>query len=252
MRRVGMLTLCLGLSALLLTACATGTGKDQKPAGSQGKTEKKDAPAAQAEKTEKEAAPAAVSKDNEPALQPDPDAKEAAVAPEAKPAPVAQEEDGKENGKKDTIEKAVCSVLPFKDSKVAGIVFFTKKGDKVEITGKIFGLTPGKHGFHVHEFGDITSEDGSSAGGHFNPEGKKHGGPDDDDRHVGDLGNITANEDGMAEISITDSAVQLSGPHSIIGRSIVVHAKADDLKSQPSGDAGGRIAAGVIGIAKTK
>jgi Cu-Zn family superoxide dismutase len=249
------------LSALLLTACATGTSKDKdkKPGEPQGQAEKKDNAVAQADKADKkDADPAPANKDNKPAVQPEkqpePLTKEPAApekAPEVKPAPAVQEDGEKEDGK-ETLEKAVCSVLPIKDSGVSGIIFFTKKGNKVEITGKLFGLTPGKHGFHVHEFGDITSEDGSAAGGHFNPEGKKHGGPEDKDRHVGDLGNIVAGDNGMAEINITDSEVQLSGPHSVIGRSIVVHAKEDDLKSQPSGDAGGRIGAGVIGIAKTK
>jgi Cu-Zn family superoxide dismutase len=146
--------------------------------------------------------------------------------------------------------KAVCVVHPLGDSKVHGLVVFTQKGDKVEITGEIMGLTPGKHGFHVHEFGDCSKPDGMSAGGHFNPDQKKHGGPHDDARHVGDLGNIEADDSGKAVIKMSDTLVQLHGPHSVIGRSIIVHAKADDLTSQPAGDAGGRIACGVIGIAK--
>ena len=89
-----------------------------------------------------------------------------------------------------------------------------------------------------------------SAGGHFDPEHQPHGGPHSAKRHVGDLGNVTANGRGVAEIKITDSVVQLHGPHSIIGRSLIVHAKADDLKSQPAGNAGDRIACAVIGIAK--
>jgi Cu-Zn family superoxide dismutase len=146
--------------------------------------------------------------------------------------------------------KAVCVVHPIKDSQVHGVVVFTEKDGKVEITGEIMGLTPGKHGFHVHEFGDCHSPDGMSAGGHFNPDKEKHGGPHSKERHVGDLGNIEADASGKAVIHMADTLVQLHGPHSVVGRSIIVHAKADDLTSQPAGDAGGRIGCGVIGIAK--
>ena len=89
------------------------------------------------------------------------------------------------------------------------------------MTGTIVGLSPGKHGFHVHEFGDYT--DGcDSAGSHFNPYGKEHGGPDDEERHAGDLGNVVADENGVANVDIVDAQIPLDGPNSIIGRSIVV------------------------------
>jgi superoxide dismutase, Cu-Zn family len=145
--------------------------------------------------------------------------------------------------------KAICVVQPLSDSKVSGVVTFTQKGDEITITGQISGLTPGLHGFHVHEFGDVSSKDGLSAGGHFNPDGMKHGGPHDKDRHVGDLGNIQADANGIATLNIKDKVIQLDGPHSIIGRGLIVHAKADDEKTQPTGDAGGRVGGGVIGIA---
>jgi Cu-Zn family superoxide dismutase len=146
--------------------------------------------------------------------------------------------------------KAVCVLHPLKDSKVHGVVVFTQKGDDIEVNGEIVGLTPGLHGFHVHEFGDCHSPDGMSSGAHFNPTKAMHGGPHSKNRHVGDLGNIKADEDGKAVIRMTDGMIKLHGPHSIIGRALIVHAKADDEKSQPAGDAGGRIACGVIGIAK--
>ena len=146
------------------------------------------------------------------------------------------------------VTKAICMVHPLGDSKVHGTVFFAVHGKKVEVTGKIEGLTPGKHGFHVHEFGDCSSKDGMSAGGHFDPEHMPHGGPHSKKRHIGDLGNITADANRVAEIMITDSKIKLSGAHSIIGRSIIVHAKEDDLKDIKS--AGARIGCGVIGIAK--
>jgi Cu-Zn family superoxide dismutase len=150
--------------------------------------------------------------------------------------------------KADQVKKAICLVHPLGDSKVYGTVSFAVKGKSVEVTGTIKGLTPGKHGFHVHEYGDCSSKDGMSAGSHFDPEHMPHGGPHSEKRHIGDLGNIEADENGVAEIKITDSKIKLNGPHSIIGRSIIVHAKEDDLKDIKS--AGARIGCGVIGIAK--
>ncbi len=151
---------------------------------------------------------------------------------------------------KDAPTKAICLLTPTKDSKVYGTVTFTVKGDVVEIAGTIVGLTPGKHGFHVHEFGDLNSADGTATGGHFNPEKLKHGDPHGSERHVGDLGNIEADASGKASWTTTDKLIKLHGKHSIIGRGLIVHAKADDLTTQPTGDAGGRVAQGVIGIAK--
>jgi superoxide dismutase, Cu-Zn family len=146
--------------------------------------------------------------------------------------------------------KAICVMQPFGDSKVSGVITFTQKGDDVQITGSITGLTEGMHGFHVHAFGDISStKDGLSTGGHFNPAGKMHGGQHAAERHVGDLGNIKADAKGVAKLDMTDKVIKLSGPHSIIGRGLIVHAKADDEKTQPTGDAGGRVAGGVIGVA---
>jgi Cu-Zn family superoxide dismutase len=153
-------------------------------------------------------------------------------------------------GAVDIPKKAVCVMTPTKGSQVSGVVTFTQKGDEIEITGEIVGLTPGKHGFHVHEFGDLNSPDGMATGGHFNPDKEKHGGPHDKMRHVGDLGNVEADASGKVTLKMTDKLIQLHGPHSIIGRGLIVHAKADDLKSQPAGDAGGRMAQGVIGVAK--
>jgi Cu-Zn family superoxide dismutase len=149
------------------------------------------------------------------------------------------------------VKKAVCVLKPTQNYKgISGVVTFTQKGGVIEVEGKITGLTPGKHGFHVHEFGDLNSPDGMATGGHFNPDKAKHGGPHEAVRHVGDLGNIEADGEGKAVIKMTDKLLALSGKHSIIGRALIVHAKEDDLTSQPSGDAGGRIAQGVIGIAK--
>jgi superoxide dismutase, Cu-Zn family len=142
----------------------------------------------------------------------------------------------------------VAVIHGFKDANIKGVIHFTATEDGVQIKGKISGLTEGQHGFHVHEFGDVSSDDKECHGAHFNPEKKKHGGPDSEERHVGDLGNITANASGEAMIDLTDKVISLGGRHSIIGRSVIIHAKADDLKTDPAGDAGARIAGGVVGI----
>src|SRR5690606_6947677 len=96
----------------------------------------------------------------------------------------------------------VCVLRPTKGSKVRGTLVLRQKGDVCTITGTVRNLTPGKHGFHIHEFGDLRSTDGASAGGHFNPHGHKHGGLDDKERHVGDFGNIEADQEGVAKVNI--------------------------------------------------
>ncbi|XP_063059379.1 superoxide dismutase [Cu-Zn] [Engraulis encrasicolus] len=149
--------------------------------------------------------------------------------------------------------KAVCVLKGTGD--VTGTVHFAQEGDSgpVKLTGEISGLTPGLHGFHVHAFGDNTNGC-ISAGPHFNPHSMTHGGPTDETRHVGDLGNVTAGDNKVAKIDITDSQLTLTGPNSIIGRTMVIHEKADDLgkgndeESKKTGNAGSRLACGVIGI----
>uniref|UniRef100_A0A8D3E8J3 Superoxide dismutase [Cu-Zn] n=1 Tax=Scophthalmus maximus TaxID=52904 RepID=A0A8D3E8J3_SCOMX len=150
--------------------------------------------------------------------------------------------------------KAVCVLKGAGET--AGTVHFEQEvsdAAPVKLTGKISGLAPGEHGFHVHAFGDNTNGC-ISAGPHFNPHSKTHAGPNDVDRHVGDLGNVIAGADNTAEINITDKMLTLNGPYSIIGRTMVIHEKADDLgkggneESLKTGNAGGRLACGVIGI----
>ena len=157
---------------------------------------------------------------------------------------------GDEKGKQATAKKAIAVLHGLGESHVRGTVVFMQKDGYIEVSGEITGLTPGEHAFHVHEFGDCSAPDGMSAGPHFNPAMKPHGGPHDENRHVGDLGNLTADENGKATVKLEDKLIQLHGPHSIIGRSLIVHAKPDDLKSQPAGNAGDRIGCAVIGIAK--
>src|SRR3954462_15464853 len=146
--------------------------------------------------------------------------------------------------------KAIAVLHPTTGSNVAGTVTFTASGETVKVVADISGLTPGKHGFHIHEFGDCSSPDGKSAGGHFNPGNHQHGAPDATDRHAGDLGNIEADATGKAHLEVTDTVMKLSGSDSILGHAVIVHEKADDLKTQPTGDAGGRLGCGVIGVAK--
>jgi len=150
--------------------------------------------------------------------------------------------------------KAVCVL---KGEKVGGVVTFEQEGagSPVKVCGTVEPLEAGLHGFHIHEFGDNTNGC-ISAGSHFNPRGKTHGGPEDENRHVGDLGNVEAGEDCKAVVNITDSQISLTGEYSIIGRSLVVHEKKDDLgkggddESLKTGNAGPRLACGVIGITK--
>jgi superoxide dismutase, Cu-Zn family len=148
--------------------------------------------------------------------------------------------------------KAVCVLEPVGKSGVSGTIVFDESAGRMHISGKITGLTPGKHGFHVHQYGDITDEaKGMSSGGHFNPHNMPHGAPEARSRHVGDLGNVTAESDGTATIDEYDSMITFSGPNNIIGHSLVVHAKPDTF-GQPTGNAGDRVAVGVIGWANPK
>ena len=151
--------------------------------------------------------------------------------------------------KMDPPQQGLAVLVPSEGQKVYGIVCFKQMGNTLHVIGKVEGLTPGKHGFHIHEYGDLSDRSGTSAGGHFNPHGKEHGPLHAEQRHAGDLGNIEANEEGVATIDLQVPDLPL---HFVLGRGLVVHAKADDLKSQPSGDAGDRVAVGVIGVANPK
>lgn len=146
--------------------------------------------------------------------------------------------------------KAIALIHATQGNQVKGTVVFVEEAGGVRVTASISGLSPGLHGFHIHEFGDASSADGTAAGAHFNPSGHPHNGPSATNRHAGDLGNLTADATGNATLNWLDPHISLSGPHAIIGRSVVVHEKADDLTTQPTGNAGGRIGVGIIGIAK--
>jgi Cu-Zn family superoxide dismutase len=142
--------------------------------------------------------------------------------------------------------KLRCDLGPTTGSSVSGWVTFEPMADHVHVKAQVTGLSLGKHGFHVHEIGDCSSGDGKSAGGHFNPAGMPHGGPDADRRHAGDLGNLEADAAGVANYDRMDTGVQLTGEESILGRAVIVHAGEDDLATQPTGAAGARLACGVI------
>lgn len=141
---------------------------------------------------------------------------------------------------------AVAQLQPAQGQQVAGRVEFYAVDGGVRVRAEVSNLTPGAHGFHVHEHGDLSAPDLTSAGGHFNPTNHPHAAPTSDQRHVGDLGNLEANSQGVATLDYVDTKIALDGANSIIGRAVIIHANPDDLKSQPTGNAGGRVAGGVI------
>ena len=147
------------------------------------------------------------------------------------------------------VTKATCKLESKSGSQVAGTVTFTKVGDEVQVVADITGLKPGKHGFHLHEKGDCSAPDAASAGAHFNPTQHKHGGPTTAEHHEGDLGNIETDASGKTHLE-WKGKMSLSGANSIIGKSVVVHEKEDDLKTDPSGNSGARVACGAIEAAK--
>jgi Cu-Zn family superoxide dismutase len=133
--------------------------------------------------------------------------------------------------------------------KAVGDIVIWDEGSGVALELKLHDLTPGEHGIHFHQVPKCEGPDFKSAGGHFNPEGKKHGFDSPDGHHAGDMKNFTVGADGKASVRLEDSDVTLKdGPHSLLssGAAVVVHAKADDYKTDPSGNSGDRVACGVI------
>ena len=144
---------------------------------------------------------------------------------------------------------ATATLEPRSGSQVRGTVTFTQVGpDIVRVSGEITGHTQGPKGFHVHDKGDCSDAQAMSAGGHFNPGKHQHGGPYEPQRHAGDLGNITFNDKGVAKFSFVVGGISVSSSKAdgVIGRGLVVHAAADDMKTDPTGNSGGRVACGVI------
>ena len=144
--------------------------------------------------------------------------------------------------------RATAALQPTKGNKAFGEATFEQAGDKVRVVVFAQGLKPGaEHGFHIHEAGDCSSGDGMSAKGHFNPYGKPHGDPKSAERHAGDLPALKAGKDGRAKIDVTVDAISIGqGAGNIVGRGLIVHADPDDYKTQPTGNAGARLACGVI------
>eukprot|EP00330_Aristerostoma_sp_ATCC50986_P013998 CAMPEP_0114591622 /NCGR_PEP_ID=MMETSP0125-20121206/13624_1 /TAXON_ID=485358 ORGANISM="Aristerostoma sp., Strain ATCC 50986" /NCGR_SAMPLE_ID=MMETSP0125 /ASSEMBLY_ACC=CAM_ASM_000245 /LENGTH=161 /DNA_ID=CAMNT_0001789801 /DNA_START=68 /DNA_END=553 /DNA_ORIENTATION=+ len=149
---------------------------------------------------------------------------------------------------------AMCILHPDGGSGVSGFVKFAQpKGGKTIVNATIKGLSAGKHGFHIHEFGNLI-EGCKSAGAHYNPFKKEHGGPNDEERHVGDMGNVVADGTNDTTLVYEDALIQLTGEQSVIGRSVVTHADEDDLgkgghsDSKTTGHAGARVACGTIGL----
>lgn len=147
------------------------------------------------------------------------------------------------------VQQAIARIYPLKDNQIRGIVVFTKVPDGIRIVADVDGLTPGEHGFHIHEFGECKG-DGASAGAHFNPTKKPHGGPTNPERHAGDMGNLVADENGHAHYERVDQVIAFEGTNSILGRSVIVHADRDDYVTQPTGASGAKIGCGIIEATK--
>ncbi|MEZ4334737.1 MAG: superoxide dismutase family protein [Myxococcota bacterium] len=155
------------------------------------------------------------------------------------------------------VRSAVAVLNPVGNSGVHGIVYFSEEGSAgsaagdggpLEVRAEARGLSSGPHGFHVHLFGDCRGADGKSAGTHFNFAGSSLHPPKDIDRITGNLGELVANENGVATIEEKLETARLQGPYSIVGRSVIVHASGNDPESPPIGAAGARVACGVIGV----
>jgi Cu-Zn family superoxide dismutase len=144
--------------------------------------------------------------------------------------------------------RAAVKLEPTKGNNASGEATFQQVGNKVRVVVVVQGLKPGQvHGLHIHEVGDCRSADGMSTKGHYNPLGKPHGPQGSADRHAGDLPSLKADDAGRAKIDVeVDIITVTAGPTSVVGRGLIVHADPDDYKTQPTGNAGARIACGVI------
>ena len=144
--------------------------------------------------------------------------------------------------------RATAALQATKGSKAFGEATFEEVDGRVRVIVFTQGLAPEReHGFHIHETGDCSSGDGMSAKGHFNPHGKPHGPPSTAERHAGDLPALKAGKDGRAKLDVTVDLITVRpGPASVVGRGLIIHADPDDYTTQPTGNAGARIACGVI------
>ena len=149
-------------------------------------------------------------------------------------------------------KQANAIISPSNDSGVTGMAVFTQNGDQITFTVEIQGASPGLHAVHIHEYGDCSAPDGTSAGGHWNPTDVAHGKWGEGEFHLGDIGNITVGEDGTGRFTLTTDLWEIGtgSDVDVVGQSMIVHAGADDFVSQPSGAAGARIGCGVIVLAE--
>lgn len=149
----------------------------------------------------------------------------------------------------DTNKVLKIDFSPASDSNLSGTATFTQVDNEVTLDVTLAGITPGDHAIHVHETGDCSAPDATSAGGHWNPTGDEHGKFDMDPFHMGDIGNLTADADGNATLTFTTDKWCLDcedETKNLIGKSLIVHEGVDDFTTQPTGDAGGRIGCLVI------
>jgi superoxide dismutase, Cu-Zn family len=142
---------------------------------------------------------------------------------------------------------ATATLISTSGSTATGTVNLAQLANgSVEVTANLRGVPPGVHGFHIHEKGDC-GDNGNAAGGHYNPAGTPHGAPNADPHHAGDFGNVTADADGNVNTRFVTRSITVSeGPMSAVGHAIILHANPDDLTTQPTGNAGARIACGVV------
>lgn len=143
---------------------------------------------------------------------------------------------------------AVAQLRPTAGNVTTGSVRFVQSGSTVRVSGEVRGLRPhGEHGFHVHEKGDCSSPDGTSAGGHFNPDSRPHGQHGMGAHHVGDLPSLKADANGVARFAFSSGSIAVgAGAANVVGRGLIVHKDPDDYRTQPTGNAGARLACAVI------
>ena len=164
----------------------------------------------------------------------------------------AQAADGKRLDE-DLAAGGIATMQPTAGNKAHGTVHFSPaKEGGLRVRTVMRGLPPGKHGYHLHLYGDCSAPDGSAAGTHFNLKGSSKNPPKNIDRITGNLGTLIADQNGNGEHSVVIADAHLDGPKSIIGRAVIVHAKANDASKPPIGGAGARLACGAVGIANPK
>jgi len=152
-----------------------------------------------------------------------------------------------------TAKSAMVNLASASGSLVSGKLTIVPMGNGVHLTGEIGGLSPGStHAIHIHEKGDCSAADASSAGGHFNPSAQPHGKVGSGAHHGGDMDNLVANAEGVAQVNAHAEGVTLGGgaANDVAGKAVIVHAAADDYRTQPTGNAGGRVACGVITVTR--